>query len=72
MSISPARAKSEEGSRDEYGTVIPAQSRLTDDDFALRASEPRTKNTPVVIILGPTGSGKTSVSVELAKALNAK
>ena len=25
---------------------------------------------PVVIILGPTGSGKTSVSIKLAKALN--
>ena len=70
MSISPARAKSEEGSRDEYGTAIPAQSRLSNDDFARRASEPRTKNTPVVIILGPTGSGKTSVSIELAKVLN--
>ena len=70
MSISPARAKSEEGSRDEYGTVIPAQSRLTDEGFARRTSEPRTKNTPVVVILGPTGSGKTGVSIKIAKAID--
>jgi len=69
VSISQARVKSEEGSRDEYGTVIPAQSRLTDDDFTRRASEPRTKNTPVIIILGPTGSGKTGVSIKIAKAI---
>ena len=70
MSISPARAKSEEGSRDEYGTVIPAQSRLADDDFARRASEARTKSTPVVVILGPTGSGKTGASIEIAKTID--
>lgn len=70
MSISQARAKSEEGSRDEYGTVIPAQSRLTDDDFARRASEPRAKSTPVIIVLGPTGSGKTGVSIKIAKAID--
>ena len=70
MSISQARAKSEKGSRDEYGTEIPAQSRLTDEDFARRASEPLAKNTPVIVILGPTGSGKTGVSIEIAKTLN--
>lgn len=69
MSISQARVKSEEGSRDEYGTVIPAQSRLADDDFIRRASEPRTENTPVIVILGPTGSGKTGVSIKIAKAI---
>ena len=35
-SIKRARAKSEEASRDEYGTAIPAQSRLVDEDFARR------------------------------------
>jgi tRNA dimethylallyltransferase len=69
VSISQARVKSEEGSRDEYGTVIPAQSRLADDDFIRRASEPRTENTPVIVILGPTGSGKTGVSIRIAKAI---
>ena len=33
--IERARAKSEEGSRDEHETEISAQSRLADDDFAL-------------------------------------
>ena len=33
-------------------------------------SEARTKRTPTIIILGPTGSGKTSISIKLAKALD--
>lgn len=35
-SIEQTRAKSEEASRDEYGTDIPAQSRLTGEDLARR------------------------------------
>ena len=44
---------------------------LTEISFStLARSEARTKHTPTIIILGPTGSGKTGVSIELAKALN--
>ena len=69
MSISQARAKYEKASRDEHGTIIPAQSRLAGEDFARRASEPRTKNSLVIVILGPTGSGKTGVSIQIAKEI---
>lgn len=37
-----ARAKDEETSQAEYGTVIPAQVWLGDETFALRASQPQT------------------------------
>lgn len=37
-SIEQAREKSEEHSRDEHGTEIPAQSRLGDEDFSRRAA----------------------------------
>ena len=44
---------------------------LTEISFStLARSEARTKHTSTIIILGPTGSGKTGVSIELAKALN--
>lgn len=38
MRVEQAREKSEEDSRDEYGTGIPAQSRLADEDFSRRAA----------------------------------
>ena len=37
-SIEPTRVKSEEDSRGEHGTGIPAQPRLADEDFTLRAA----------------------------------
>ena len=37
-SIEPTRVKSKEDSRGEYGTGIPAQPRLADEDFTLRAA----------------------------------
>ncbi len=37
-SVEPTRVKSEEDSRGEYGTGIPAQPRLADEDFTLRAA----------------------------------
>ena len=36
-SVEPTRVKSKEDSRGEYGTGIPAQPRLADEDFTLRA-----------------------------------
>ena len=47
-SIEQTRAKSEEDSLDEYGTEIPAQSRLADEDFA-RSEANREQNDPVTI-----------------------
>ena len=44
---------------------------LTEISFStLARSEARTKHTSTIIILGPTGSGKTDISIKLAKALN--
>lgn len=43
---------------------------LTETSFLdLARSDLRTNTTPTVIILGPTGSGKTSVSIKLAKTI---
>lgn len=63
--VEQAREKSEEGSRDEYGTEIPAQSRLVDEDFSRRAVSCE-KNTPSevpTISLSPE-TVKTSWKVE--------
>lgn len=38
-SIEQAQEKSEGDSRDEYRTIIPAQSRLSDEDFSRRAAK---------------------------------
>ena len=48
VSIEQTRAKSEEASRDEHGTVIPAQSRFADEDFARRAAN-REQNDSVAV-----------------------
>ena len=59
VSIEQARAKSEEDSRDEYGTGIPAQSRLADEDFARSAvnREQSDPDTTHYIILCPHYEG---------------
>ena len=41
--IEQTRVKSEEASRGEYGTVIPAQPRLADEDFTRRVATKRAK-----------------------------
>lgn len=68
MSIPQARAKSKEGSRAEH-RIVPGASPIGRRGFCPARSEPRTKNTPVIVILGPTGSGKTGISIKIAKAL---
>ena len=48
--------------------------RLTEccknDDEQAQSSEKNVSKAPILVILGPTGSGKTSVSIRLAKELN--
>ena len=50
------------------------QSFLASQRMTLKARQPQRKvhisRLPVVVILGPTGSGKTGVAIEIAKALN--
>ena len=43
-------------------------ARKIANNFPAR-SEARTKETPSIVILGPTGSGKTGVSIKIAKAI---
>ena len=55
LSIEQARAKSEEASRGESGTEIPAQPRLDDEDFARRAvNREKNKSSSVPIISLPS------------------
>ena len=68
MSISQARAKNEESSRAEYRTV-PGAGPIARRVFCPERGEPRTEP-PILVILGPTGSGKTGVSIKIAKAIN--
>ncbi len=47
------------------GAALPKTSFLN-----LARSEARTKRIPTIVILGPTGSGKTGVSIKIAKAID--
>ena len=63
VSIEQTRAKSEESSRDEYGTAIPAQSRLDDEDFARRAAkrERAGLSAPRILIADLTQDGQQAI-----------
>ncbi|MBQ1298843.1 tRNA dimethylallyltransferase [Candidatus Saccharibacteria bacterium] len=69
MSIERAQARIKKTSRVEYRTV-PGADPISFLNSRLARSEPLIKQTPTIVILGPTGSGKTSVSIKIAKEID--
>ena len=54
-----------EGKRGKYGVIKP---RNDEREGTFRKSI--SSNTPTIVILGPTGSGKTGISIKIAKAID--